>query len=321
MTTPSHVEYLTNANYGKFTVRSARISVPMHKLRPGRGHVRPDVMTDIHISVPWHVLLMNGSCMQHFKWRRTQSTRMWASDSCRGETVLSIRCPNYAYSKEVLVLPTISATISATIPNSILAIPYGWGKIDSKWCFLNDNGSLDWFKTRDNYKSHGKRLNFGFDVGTTMDGEAWQLTGPVKNGRTLRSGKVMETIPDNKEDFEVAQSKINTTHANAVMCLFIKAADFVKEEQQKKKTVSFDPVIKQGVAYQPPLREQASLIKELRATITFLMNRVEDQDEMITQRGKSYDIAQLVIEEQRDLLDMYAEHIGEATPNLDAIKE
>jgi hypothetical protein len=79
-------------------------------------------------------------------------------------------------------------------------------------------------------------------------------------------------------------------------------------------------VIKQGVAYQPPPREQAALIKELRATVTFLLNRVEDQDEMITQRGKSYDIAQLVIEEQRDLLDMYAKHIGAATPTLDAIK-
>ena len=314
MTSPSHVEYLTDANYGKFTVQIASISVPIHKLGARRGRVLPDVMADIHISVPLHVLLMNGSCMQHFKWRSTQSTRMWATENRRDTTFLYGHKPNYTYSKEVLASPSISTC--GDIPDSIRGIPYGWGKIDDKWCFINDNGSLNWDKTRDNYKSHGKRKNFGFDVGSTMDGEAWQLTAAVKNGRTLRSGKVIETTPDNNEDFIASQTKINTTHANAVGRLFIKAADFVKAEQNKKKTVSFDPAIKQGVAYQPPLRDQVALIKELRATITFLMNRVEDQDEMITQRGKSYDIAQLVIEEQRDLLDMYAKHIGEATPNI-----
>ena len=209
------LKYLLCADYGDFTIPSIMNDSFYNSLGA-------ETKADIHIRPSGPVELQDGSIMKGFKWRNTISVDMWAFSLWNKKTNLTSAKPGWAVSRAIKVSSDHDLGTNLGI-NGILGVPYGWGTINDKYCFMDD-GVLNWTKTKDEYKSNGKRTNFGVDTTTTMDGDAWQMKTPVKSGRTLRSGRVLEQFVGDTLDFAMSQSKISIDYANSVKAMIIAAA-------------------------------------------------------------------------------------------------
>ena len=245
------------------------------------------------------VTLQNGTLMKSFKWRHTKPVKMWLSRFWSGKLDFHVSKPGAWESHEVLAIP-MQHDQYLRLSDTILAVPYGWGQIDDKWCFLKDDGSLDWTKTSDEYKNKGKRQNFGVDVKETMDGAAWQMKTPTKNGRTLRSGRVHGADVDN---FATSQRFIATEYTNDCVTLFEDAAKVAEVAPKKKAKVSFNaqPIVK---IYTPPDR----------LTLDQLRAQLKEKDEYIQMLERTSELTKKVVSGQQHLIEVYRKQLeGSAT--------
>jgi len=237
------------------------------------------------------VTLQNGTLMKSFKWRHTKPVKMWLSRFWSGKLDFHISKPTAWDTTEVQAIPRQQYS---GLDDTILAVPYGWGQVSGKWCFLNDDGSLNWTKTSDEYKNKGKRPNFGVDVKETMDGTAWQMKSVAKNGRTLRSGRVLEEVIDDADNFATSQRFIATEHTNDCVTLFEDAGKVATSCQKKKATVSFapQPIVK---IYTPPDRQSHSE----------LLIQLKEKDEYIQLLLKTSELSKKIISSQNLLIEAF----------------
>ena len=313
------LDYLIGADYGvvggrrRYNAQTDDYYDPCKKEYPCDIRVFYDTVT-----------LQNGTLMKSFKWRHTKPVKMWLSRFWSGKLDFHVSKPGMWESHEVQATPNRQYL---RLADTILAVPYGWGQVSGKWCFLNDDGSLDWTKTSDEYKNKGKRQNFGVDVKETMDGSAWQMKAPAKNGRTLRSGRVLEE-GDDVINFATSQRFIATKHANDCVTLFEDAAKVavakvavakvavakvavakvavakVAEVTPKKKAkVSFNsqPIVK---IYTPPDRLSRDQ----------LLTQMKEKDEYIQMLERTSELSKKVISGQNHLIEVYRKQLeGSAT--------
>ena len=334
MTPSPHLKYLACADYGEFTIPSASTDSLLH-------YLGSETRADIHIRPGGPVVLHNGSIMKGFKWRYTISVDMWGSKMWNNKTSFFADKPAWISSMKIKVSSNHDLGANLAM-NGILGVPYGWGTIDGKYCYMND-GALDWEKTREDYKNKGTRVNFGFDVKTSMDGEAWQLKEPVKSGRTLRSGRVLQASPGDADDFAACQRKISIDHANSVKSMIFAAAEhaqliidkayvemsgFLTRDAKPRCVSIMDNKIKKTALYSPPKRELrepsaedyaiAGLL-EAQALVSGLEEKVKEQDSEIKRLRKSNEtkeqyirvfkenavMSMTLISEQSELLQLY----------------
>ena len=303
------LDYLIGADYGVWTGGGRRYNAQTDD--NSHGPFKKEYPCDIRVYYD-SVTLQNGTLMKSFKWRHTKPVKMWVSRFWSGKLDFHVSKPGAWASHEVMATPNREYL---RLADTILAVPYGWGQVSGKWCFLNDDGSLNWTKTSDEYKNKGKRQNFGVDVKETMDGSAWQMKAPAKNGRTLRSGRVLEE-GDDVINFATSQRFIATEHANDCVTLFEDAAKAtaaaaaaaaaakVDEVTPKKKAkVSFksQPIVK---IYTPPdRRSPAELLMQLK-----------EKDEYIQMLERTSELSKKVISGQQHLIEVYRKQLeGSAT--------
>jgi hypothetical protein len=307
------LKYLLCADYGDFTIPSI-MKDQEQSLFYSLG---TETKADIHIRPGGPVELQDGSIMKGFKWRYTISVDMWAYSYGDNKTHFSPAKPSFMGVLRVKVSSDHDLGTNLAI-NGILGVPYGWGTINDKHCYMND-GVLDWTKTQDEHKAKGKRQNFGVDTKTTMDGDAWQMKTPVKTGHTLRSGRVLEKSVGDTQDFALSQSKISIDHANSIKSMIIAAGSHAQKIIEKagashrcltnmphsrcvaivnneikehlKKTRSVTPSLPKMVSpvtkipvYSPPKREfsdiqdNTTILMDAQAFISGLEEQVKEQD-------------------------------------------
>ena len=298
------LDYLIGADYGVWTGGGRRYNAqtddnysydPCKKEYPCDIRVYYDAVT-----------LQNGTLMKSFKWRHTKPVKMWLSRFWSGKLDFHVKKPGAWESHEVQAIPLQQREYSG-LDDTILAVPYGWGQVSGKWCFLNDDGSLDWTKTSDEYMNKGKRQNFGVDVKETMDGAAWQMKTATKNGRTLRSGRVLEEVSDDAIDnFATSQRFIATEYANDCVTLFedaakvaaAKVAKVAEVTPKKKAKVSFEsqPIVK---IYTPPDRLSRDQ----------LLTQLKEKDEYIQMLERTSELSKKVISGQQHLIEEFRKQI------------
>ena len=307
MTSPSPtLKYLLCADYGDFTIPSILNDSLYYSLGA-------ETKADIHIRPSGPVELQDGSIMNGFKWRYTICVDMWAHPRLlSNKSHFSPAKPSFTVNFRIKVSSDHDLGTNLAI-NGILGVPYGWGTINDKHCFLED-GVLNWTKTRDEHKAKGKRTNFGFDTKTTMDGDAWQMKTPVKSGRTLRSGRVLEQSTGDTQDFALSQSKISIDHANSIKsmitatgehvqkiidkvdashrcltnlpharCIAIVNKEIKKHLKMERYVTPVKPIVQP--VYSPPKRKLSDIREskvDTQALISGLEDKVKFQDEEIT---------------------------------------
>jgi hypothetical protein len=268
------------------------------------------------------VTLQNGTLMKSFKWRHTKPVKMWVSRFWSGKLDFHVSKPGDWESYEVMAIPRQQREYSG-LDDTILAVPYGWGQVSGKWCFLNDDGSLNWTKTSDEYKNKGKRQNFGVDVKETMDGSAWQMKTPAKNGRTLRSGRVLEE-GDDVINFATSQRFIATEHANDCVTLFEDAAKVAVAVAEVAVAVAVAKVAVAEVA----VAEVAEVTPKKKAKVSFnsqpivkiytppdrlsrdqLLTQMKEKDEYIQMLERTSELSKKVISGQQHLIEVYRKQI------------
>jgi len=294
------LDYLIGADYGVWTGGGRRYNAQTDD--DYYGPCKKEYSCDIRVYYD-AVTLQNGTLMKSFKWRHTKPVKMWLSRFWSGKLDFHVSKPGAWESHEVLAIP-MQHDQYLRLSDTILAVPYGWGQIDGKWCFLKDDGSLDWTKTSDEYKNKGKRQNFGVDVKETMDGAAWQMKTPTKNGRTLRSGRVHGADVDN---FTTSQRFIATEYANDCVTLFedaakvavAKVAEVAEVTPKKKAKVSFNaqPIVK---IYTPPDR----------LTLDQLRAQLKEKDEYIQMLERTSELSKKVISGQNHVIEEYRKQLA-----------
>jgi len=288
------LDYLIGADYGVWTGGGRRYNA---QTDDSYDPYKKEYSCDIRVYYD-AVTLQNGTLMKSFKWRHTKPVKMWLSRFWSGKLDFHVKKPGDWKSHEVLAIPLQQREYSG-LDDTILAVPYGWGQVSDKWCFLNDDGSLDWTKTSDEYMNKGKRQNFGVDVKETMDGTAWRMKTAAKNGRTLRSGRVLEEVSDDAVDnFATSQRFIATEHANDCVTLFADAAKVAEVAPKKKAKVSFEsqPIVK---IYTPPDRLSRDQ----------LLTQLKEKDEYIQMLERTSELSKKVISGQNHVIEEYRKQI------------
>jgi hypothetical protein len=331
------LKYLLCADYGDFTIPSIMNDSLYYSL----GF---ETKADIHIRPGGPVTLQNGSIMKGFKWRYTISVDMWAYSFGNNKTHFSPAKPSFMGVLRVKVGSDHDLGTNLAI-NGILGVPYGWGTINDKPCFLED-GVLNWTKTRDEHKAKGKRQNFGVDTTTTMDGDAWQMKTPNKFGHTLRSGRVLEQSTEDTQDFAMSQSKISIDHANSVKSMITVAAQHaqniiekagsaykcltnlpherciaiankeINKHLKKQRPVTLDKTVSMNYPkkplYTPPTRESVgdssdleTKVKEQDYEIKSLLKSILQKDEYIRLLKGNAEMQQKILQGQSELIQLY----------------